>query len=108
MLNATGFAVSAPGAARKETPFDGVAGPVLQVVFSGGGLADWEEGTHGLSARDIAMNVALPEVDGRLLSRAVSVKGEARFDPATECAIVAYQAVCRTGSPSWRRWRRPG
>ncbi len=91
VLNATGFALSAPGAARAETPFDACDGPVLQVVFSGSNAAAWEAGTTGLSARDIAMNVALPEVDGRVLSRAVSFKGEARFDPATQTSVVAYE-----------------
>ena len=38
------------------------------------------------------MNVALPGVDGRILSRAVSFKGEAFFDTATECPIATYQA----------------
>jgi cobaltochelatase CobN len=38
------------------------------------------------------MNVALPEVDGRVLSRAVSFKGEAFFDEATQCPIAAYRA----------------
>jgi cobaltochelatase CobN len=93
VLNATGFAVSSPGAARRETPFDGIDGPVLQVVFSGGTEAAWAAGSQGLSARDIAMNVALPEVDGRVLARAVSFKSEARFDAATQCSVVAYAPV---------------
>ena len=57
---------------------------MLQVVFSGGTQEAWRDGTHGLGARDIAMNVALPEVDGRILARAVSFKAEARFDPKTQ------------------------
>ncbi|HEX9771331.1 MAG TPA: cobaltochelatase subunit CobN [Kiloniellales bacterium] len=93
VLNGTGFAVSSPGAARQETPFDAAGCPVLQVVFSGGTEADWVGGTRGLSARDIAMNVALPEVDGRILSRAVSFKTEARFDARTQAPIVAYRPV---------------
>jgi cobaltochelatase CobN len=93
VLNATGFAVSSPGAARKETPFDDAGCPVLQVVFSGGTEAAWAEGTRGLSARDIAMNVALPEVDGRILSRAVSFKSEARYDARTQAPIVTYAAL---------------
>jgi cobaltochelatase CobN len=53
--------------------------PVLQVVFAGGDEAGWRGGSQqGLMARDIAMNVALPEVDGRIMSRAVSFKGAAR------------------------------
>jgi cobaltochelatase CobN len=93
ILNATGFAVSKPGSMRAETPFDVADCPVIQVIFSGGDRESWESSAAGLSARDIAMNVALPEVDGRLLSRAVSFKAEARFDPDTECSIVAYEPV---------------
>jgi cobaltochelatase CobN len=36
------------------------------------------------------MNVALPEVDGRILSRAVSFKGRARRDAATQTDVVEY------------------
>jgi cobaltochelatase CobN len=61
-------------------------------VLSASTEQDWEDGLNGLSARDIAMNVALPEVDGRILSRAVSFKGEAFFDEATECPIATYKA----------------
>jgi len=92
VLNGTGFAISAPGQDRSETPFDVADCPVLQVVFSGGTEDAWRSGFNGLSARDIAMNVALPEVDGRILSRAVSFKGEARYDAATQCPVVSYQA----------------
>jgi cobaltochelatase CobN len=66
--------------------------PVFQVVLAGSSEDAWATGSPGLSARDIAMNVALPEVDGRILSRAVSFKGEAFFDEATECPIAAYRA----------------
>ncbi|MHC8507787.1 MAG: cobaltochelatase subunit CobN [Rhodospirillales bacterium] len=90
VLNATGFSVSAPGAPRTQTPFDGPDCPVLQVVFAGSNKKSWEDGTAGLSARDIAMNVALPEVDGRVLTRAVSFKGSARRDALTETDIIEY------------------
>ncbi len=93
VLNATGFAVGAPGGAAAETPFDGADCPVLQVVFSGGNAAAWRAGTRGLSARDIAMNVALPEIDGRILSRAVSFKAAARRDDEVQTDIVAYEPV---------------
>ncbi|WP_323798119.1 cobaltochelatase subunit CobN [Nisaea sp.] len=93
ILNATGFAVSKPGAPGTETPFDGGDCTVLQVIFSGGNRENWEASTNGLSARDIAMNVALPEVDGRVLTRAVSFKAEARRDEATECSLVTYEPV---------------
>lgn len=112
ILNATGFAVSGPGASRGETPFDGAGCPVLQVVFSGGTEAAWRAGMRGLSARDIAMNVALPEVDGRILARAVSFKGRSRRDVASEADIVEYVPVddrvdfTAALAASWARLRR--
>jgi len=93
VLNTTAFAVSAPGKERSATPFDDADCPVLQVVLSGGNEEGWRENTTGLSARDIAMNVALPEVDGRILSRAVSFKGLQERDELTEIDITHYQPV---------------
>ena len=97
VLNTTGFAVSSPNRkiadGRPATPLDGPGAPVLQVVLSGSSRTDWADGMHGLSARDIAMNVALPEVDGRLLTRAVSFKGSARRDDISEIDIVTYEPV---------------
>lgn len=97
VLNATSFAVSSPDPGdwrgdRQTTPLDAPGAPVMQMIFSAANEEGWEEGARGLSARDIAMNVALPEVDGRLLTRAVSFKGEAYRDEATECPITAYRA----------------
>jgi cobaltochelatase CobN len=93
ILNATAFAVGQPGGGGDASPFAAADCPVLQVVLSGGAEAAWREGSQGLSARDIAMHVALPEVDGRILTRAVSFKAEARFDAATECAILDHRPV---------------
>ncbi len=112
ILNTTGFALAQPGAARADTPFDGSGCPVLQAVFSGGNEEAWRDGTRGLSARDIAMNVALPEVDGRILSRAVSFKGRARRDEATETDVVEYvpvpdrAAFTAALAAGWARLRR--
>jgi cobaltochelatase CobN len=97
ILNCTSFAVGSPhqGDTATTNPLAMPAAndaPVFQVVLAGSSEAAWAEGTAGLSARDIAMNVALPEVDGRILSRAISFKGEAYFDTATECPIAAYRA----------------
>ncbi len=112
VLNAVGFALSVPQGPSRETPFDALDCPVLQVIFSGGTETAWRESARGLIPRDLAMNVALPEVDGRVLSRAVSFKAEARFDRLTECPILTYAAlpdrvdfVARLAA-SWVRLRR--
>jgi len=93
VLNATSFAVSAPGADRKPTVLDETGAPVLQVVFSGSSRAAWEASGQGLTARDLGMNVSLPEVDGRVLSRAVSFKAAARYDERVETNIVSLDPV---------------
>ncbi|HEX4185126.1 MAG TPA: cobaltochelatase subunit CobN, partial [Stellaceae bacterium] len=67
--------------------------PILQVVFAGNDEESWHAGTRGLGARDIAMNVALPEIDGRILSRAVSFKAPLGRDPETEADLVGYRPV---------------
>ncbi|MBD8554739.1 cobaltochelatase subunit CobN [Rhizobium sp. CFBP 8762] len=93
VLNATGFAVSAPGADRKPTVLEQSDATVLQVIFSGSTRPVWEASPQGLMARDLAMNVALPEVDGRVLTRAVSFKAAARFDPVVEANIISHEPV---------------
>ena len=39
------------------------------------------------------MHVALPELDGRLLGRAISFKGDGVFDERTECPIVSPEPI---------------
>ena len=46
VLNATGFAVSRPGA-PKETPFAQAGVPVLQAIFAGATERQWAEATRG-------------------------------------------------------------
>ncbi|MFP3608234.1 cobaltochelatase subunit CobN, partial [Paraburkholderia sp. SIMBA_053] len=46
---------------------------------------------QGLNSRDIAMHIALPEVDGRIITRAISFKGLAYRCPHTEVDVVRYQ-----------------
>ncbi|WP_438747798.1 cobaltochelatase subunit CobN [Pararhizobium sp. O133] len=93
VMNATSFAVSAPGADRQPTVLEITDAPVLQVIFSGSSRAAWEASPQGLMARDLAMNVALPEVDGRILSRAVSFKAAAIYDTAVEANIVGHEPL---------------
>jgi cobaltochelatase CobN len=94
LLNTTSFSLAR---LETETPqielwqkFDV---PVLQVIFSGGFIEQWESDFKGLSPRDMAMNVALPEVDGRIISRAVSFKAVQRRHPDLETDVVVYEPV---------------
>ncbi len=94
LLNATSFSL-----ARLESEslnlelWEALNVPVLQVILSGGTREQWQTESRGLSPRDVAMNVALPEVDGRIISRAVSFKAVQTYNPALETDVVGYEAV---------------
>jgi cobaltochelatase CobN len=86
-LNATAFAAS-PG-----NPLSALDCPVLQVTFSGSDEAAWETSAQGLSPRDLAMNIVLPELDGRIAARAVSFKDASVVHAPTQSRIVTYRPV---------------
>jgi cobaltochelatase CobN len=65
--------------------------PVLQVILSSGSVQQWQSQSQGLSPRDIAINVALPEVDGRIISRAISFKAVQARHPQLETDVVFYE-----------------
>lgn len=67
--------------------------PVLQVILSSGSVQQWQSQSQGLSPRDIAINVALPEVDGRIISRAISFKAVQARHPQLETDVVFYEPV---------------
>ena len=99
ILNMTSFAVSDPAGAGDEMPgltsagpFGAVDAPVLQLVLSASREGDWQDSVAGLTARDLAMNVALPELDGRILSRAVGFKKPPQRHPLTHAMTTAYEA----------------
>ncbi|MDW9634705.1 cobaltochelatase subunit CobN [Sinorhizobium meliloti] len=112
VMNATGFAVSAPGADRQPTVLESGGAPVLQVIFSGSSREAWETSAQGLMARDLGMNVALPEVDGRVLSRAVSFKAASVYDPLVEANIVGHEPLADRArfaarlAANWTKLRR--
>ena len=93
ILNTTGFAVSAYDGSAIQNPFEAADCPVLQVVLSSSTREAWDDDMQGLSARDLAMHVVLPELDGRILSRAISFKSPGDFDERTQTNIVTYEAV---------------
>ncbi|HEY9888479.1 MAG TPA: cobaltochelatase subunit CobN, partial [Candidatus Obscuribacterales bacterium] len=94
VLNTTSFAVAKlDGAAPQLDLWQRLNVPVLQVICSGGTFAAWQQNPMGLGPRDIAMNVALPEVDGRIITRAVSFKTAATRHPGLETEVVTYEPV---------------
>jgi cobaltochelatase CobN len=92
LLNTTSFALAS---LETDTPkvelWETLDVPVLQVILSGGTREQWEAGTQGLTPRDMAMNVALPEVDGRIITRAVSFKAVQTQNPQLQTDVVVYE-----------------
>ncbi|NNM57496.1 cobaltochelatase subunit CobN, partial [Acidocella sp.] len=72
VLNATAF--SARGAAGDGSPLDAAGCPVLQVILAGSAEEGWRNSARGLSPADMAMQIVLPECDGRLSTSAISFK----------------------------------
>ncbi len=79
VLNATGFAARQGDAG---SPLDAPGAPVLQLVLAGSSRSVWQESSRGVSQTDLAMQVVLPELDGRLLTGAISFKDAEAALPA--------------------------
>ncbi len=61
--------------------------PVLQVPVSSQDQEDWHHNPRGLSPSDVAMNVALPEIDGRVLTTVIGFKEDHQILPELEYTI---------------------
>jgi cobaltochelatase CobN len=96
IVNTTGFAsntVASPDLSSQPTGFNSPFSsdiPVLQLVLSSSTEEDWNNYSQGLRSRDIAMQIVLPEMDGRIVTRAVSFKSEAYYSSRCEIAVVRY------------------
>lgn len=97
ILNSTGFSsnnVGSPDLSSQPNHFKrlfSVDIPILQLVLSSTTEQDWKDYKQGLRSRDIAMQVVLPEMDGKVLTRAISFKSEAFYDNNTQISLVQYQ-----------------
>ncbi|WP_434688361.1 cobaltochelatase subunit CobN [Pseudanabaena minima] len=94
ILNTTSFSLAS---LKTDTPqvdlWEALNVPVFQVIFSGGLKKTWANGTQGLNPRDMAMNVVLPEVDGRIITRAVSFKAMQGQNLALQTEVLTYEPV---------------
>ncbi|MCW3478490.1 cobaltochelatase subunit CobN [Neisseriaceae bacterium JH1-16] len=82
LINTTSFAmgdVNADGptaAGWSVAAFERMDLPVIQAITSSMTVKQWEASERGLNPLDTAMNVALPEFDGRIVSVPISFKHE--------------------------------
>ena len=81
------FTLSSPDLAVREergTPFEVIGVPLIQAICCGTPRAVWSASERGLSPSEAAMNVALPECDGRVISVPISFKENHRYLPDAE------------------------
>ncbi|MDF2980703.1 MAG: cobN [Devosia sp.] len=90
ILNLTGFALGLDGLDDKQNPFAGTDAPVIQLLQGGRPEAQWAADIQGLTAKDLAMQVVLPELDGRMGMLLVGHKHDAVWHERTQCPLSAY------------------
>ncbi|MEB0046640.1 MULTISPECIES: cobaltochelatase subunit CobN [unclassified Pseudomonas] len=89
ILNTTGFAQSSPEAPHLR-PFRRNI-PVIQAICAQDNEPGWRASEQGLGPRDLAMHIALPELDGRIISRPISFKDLAWRSERGQCDVVCYR-----------------
>ncbi|AFZ29312.1 cobaltochelatase CobN subunit [Gloeocapsa sp. PCC 7428] len=94
LLNTTSFSLARLEATLQLDFWEKLDVPVLQAILSSSPVDVWESQFQGLSPRDMAMNVALPEVDGRIITRAVSFKAVQTWNADLETDVVVYEPRC--------------
>ena len=88
IINATAFATATT---TDQGVLAGCDAPILQVALAGSSHAAWAASTRGLTPRDLAMHVVLPEVDGRIFANVIAFKDFT--DHASGFAPVRYRPV---------------
>ena len=101
-----GFAVG------EGDPLAGLDCPVLQASIGAESEEIWRAGLRGLAPRDVAMSVALPELDGRIYTRALGFKALKHRDDALQADVMTSRPVASRVefvarlAASWVRLRR--
>ncbi len=89
VVNTTGFAV---GDGSDPDPL-GLGVPVIQAMTASCDGERWRASSIGLPPQDIVMNMALPEIDGRIISRTLSFKERRHYSERTQCDILGYRGA---------------
>ncbi len=90
VLNTTAFSAKIDDG---TTALDRTGIPVLQAILATTREEPWAASSRGLSATDLAMNVVLPELDGRIITRTISFKSEVERRETTEFTRVIHKSA---------------
>ncbi len=89
IINTTGFSARLDD---DRSVLDAADCPVLQAILAGATEAQWRADPRGLGAADLAMNIVLPEMDGRLIANAIGFKMEAEHRAELEFTPIVHAA----------------
>ena len=109
VINTTAFAARMEG---EKSPLEAADAPILQAIHAGASFKSWTGDPRGLGAADLAMNIVLPEIDGRIVSRALSFKDEAPRNEALQFTRLVHSpeptrvAFVADLAFAWARLRR--
>lgn len=118
ILNSTAFAVSDGNMMisidqnEAPPPLNINSAPIFQIVLSSSQKMEWEASKAGLNARDLAMNVVLPELDGRIFTRIIGFKSKPELDALTHAMVMKSESEPRSASfvagitAQWARLRK--
>ena len=84
VMNLTSFSC------KRRLAFDGI---VFQGILASCDYEQWWQSKRGLGPRDVAMNIALPEMDGFIITRPLSFKAAACFDSVVQASLVKHRPV---------------
>jgi len=87
-----------------HTSFEAMGVPIIQAICSGTTREAWVESARGLGPAEAAMNIALPECDGRIITVPVSFKENHRYVPDDErvgrVADIAWRLAALRSTPN--------
>ena len=102
VVNTTGFAINRQSTTDLDSDalhaesvlvdaaFSG-SPPVLQWILASQTEDDWAGAKAGLRGRDLAMQVVLPEMDGRIITRAIAFKSESHYSDRCQVSVVRHR-----------------
>src|SRR6185312_11502574 len=90
IFNLTGFALGLDSLDEKSNPFATCDAPVIQLIQTGRSEAQWDADSQGLSSKDMAMFLVMPEVDGRLGGLIVGHKSDAVWHERCQVPLTSY------------------
>ncbi|MEQ1758518.1 MAG: cobaltochelatase subunit CobN [Vicinamibacterales bacterium] len=86
LISTLSFALADSTASGGPSVFEQLGVPVIQAIASGMPRDAWEVAHRGLTSLDTAINVAIPELDGRIVSVPVSFKDRSSDAPGLYAA----------------------